>query len=494
MPGRVRVILVMGAVLGAKLVGVAQPAVAQSLTLTTRSIYHAYQVQLQPELGRESERHLNRFYQTLDVGGWGLTPDGRTNAVLSLRYDTDFGTGFGRDTPLGAGIPATDGRDDLDLLYAYVEWVEAFSGLLDVRVGRQVITDPLAWYSLDGLRLSLHPYADGQNRVDVDVYVGLPVRFDVLFSSEPFLNDGIEEDDGASVFHGLAFGGSATARLWTDLSVGVAYRQEVRFRDDPLAAFGGDAVAAARSAGRIGLQESRIALSAGYTLRPLHVNLFGSLIWDLLLENIEQARVGLAFDPVRGLHAQVAYLRSRPRFAGDSIFNFFNIFAYDRARAEVTAELADGLYVDAAYLLTAFSGAEVGRAFTGSELTHGPMGGIRYERDAYRAGAYIEAATNPRSGNAYGGDYRMIWLYGNTALLDRKLTADVRVSFTTVQTDWFEGVDEGRVQDPETTFVTSVGITGQPFDALTFRGRFARNFGSRVAGGYRVYSELALTY
>ena len=100
---------------------------AQSLTLTTRSIYHAYQVQLQPDLDLNAERNLNRFYQTLDIGGWGLGPDGQINAVLSLRYDTDFGTGFSRDTPIGAPLPAVDERDDLDLLYAYVEWVGAFS-------------------------------------------------------------------------------------------------------------------------------------------------------------------------------------------------------------------------------------------------------------------------------------------------------------------------------------------------------------------------------
>ena len=488
--------LVVGAALGAPILSIPGQAVGQSLTLTTRSIYHAYQVQVQPELGLDGERNLNRFYQTLDVGGWGLGPDGRINAVLSLRYDTDFGTGFSRDTPIGAGIPATDGRDDLDLLYAYVECVGAASGLVDIRAGRQVIVDALTWYSLDGFRLSLHPYKDGQNRIDIDLYIGLPVRFDVLFSSEPFLNDGIEEDDSGFP-SGLTFGGSATTRLWTNLSLGIAYRQQLRFRDEPIAAYGGDEEAAARSEGTIGLQESRLALSAGYSLRPLHVNLFGSLIWDLLLGNLEEARAGLAFDPLRGLHAQLSYLRSRPRFAGDSIFNFFNILPYDRVRTEVSLELIEGLFIDGAYLLTIFSGAETaasGRSCQGSDVSHGPMGGVRYQSDRFEVGAYVEAATDTGGENAYGGNYRMGWLFGNTSFFDRKLRADVRLSFTTVQGDWFEDIDDGRVEDPETSFLASLGLSGQPLDLLTLRGRFTRNFGSEVAGGYRVYSELAVTY
>ena len=48
----------------------------------------------------------------------------------------------------------------------------------------------------------------------------------------------------------------------------------------------------------VGLQESRVAASAAYPLRRLHVNLFGSLVWDFFLENIEEARAGLAFDPL----------------------------------------------------------------------------------------------------------------------------------------------------------------------------------------------------
>ena len=53
----------------------------------------------------------------------------------------------------------------------------------------------------------------------MDFYIGLPVQFDVLFSSEPFINDGIEEDDGGGFGSGLVSAEARTARLLTDLSV-----------------------------------------------------------------------------------------------------------------------------------------------------------------------------------------------------------------------------------------------------------------------------------
>ena len=63
------------------------------------------------------------------------------------------------------------------------------------------------------------------------------------------------------------------------------------------------------------------------------------------------------------------------------------------------------------------------------------MGGVRYERERFGVGGYLETATNTSGENAYGGNYRMGWLYGNMSFLNRRLQADLRLSFTTIQSD-----------------------------------------------------------
>ena len=471
-----------------------------NLTLTSRTIYHAYQVQLQPGVDDTALRNLNRFYQTLDVAGWALA-SGDIDVVVSLRYDTDFGTGFRRDTPPGEPLPAVDGRNDFDLLYAYVDWRNVIPRRLDLRLGRQVLIDDLAWYSLDGLRLTGHVYKDGEDYVDVSVYAGLPVQFEVVFSSEPLLNDGIAAYDGDGLFHGVAFGGTASARFFRFLSASIAYRQELVFRGDDLTVFPGG-VGEDRSEGTIGLQESRLGASIGYTFKPLDLDLFARLNWDLLLGELEQARAGIAYNPTRGIHAQVEYLRVRPRFVGDSIFNFFNIFPYDRGRVEVNVEVLPGLELHGGYLVQLFSGANVsrnndgsgGQGFDGSDVTHGPMGGVRYRTRRWGAGVYAEAATNSGGEIAYGGSYRLGWVYGDFTFLDERLTADARVSVTQTQNDWFEGADAGEVADPDTSVFVNVGLRARILSFLSSRVTFVRNFGSILAGDYRVYAEMAVRY
>lgn len=488
--GRVAALLV--GLLG---LGLGDPVFGQTLTVDARTIYHAYEIPLWPDGPNLGNRNLNRFYQTLDLGGWSLL-DGDLDVVVSLRYDTDFGTGFHPDTPAGAGIPAVDGRDDLDLRFAYVDWRNIVKGRLHARFGRQVVVDDLAWYSLDGLRVTVTPWRDGRDGVDVDLYVGTPVRFDVVFSSEPFLNDGTQVDDRGP-FGGLVFGGSGRLRILSNLTASLSYRQEVAFREDDLAAFRGDELGAQASAGSAGLMESRLGASLGYELPSIGAHVYGSMVWDAFVGALEQARAGVGYDPLDGVHAQVEYLRSRPRFAGDSIFNWFNIFGYDRGRAEVSVEIIEGLTVKGGYLFQAFGGGATFRAdaeFRGSDLSHGPSAGVTYRTERFGVGAYGEAATNTGGEYAYGGNYRMGWLFGDVSFFERRLTADARVSVTSVQTDWFEDIDDGEVAPVDTSVMLALGARGRITDFLSTRVLFVKNFGAVLEGSYRLYSELAVRY
>lgn len=481
-------------------------AQAADLTLTSKSVYHAYQLRLNPLTDNEARRNLNRIYTTLDVGGWAIGDGGDIDAVLSLRYDTDFGTGFHRDTPLGAGIPAVDGRDDLDLMYLYVDWRNVVRGKLDLRAGRQLILDDLTWYSLDGVKLSGHLWQSGEDGLDVELYVGLPVRIDLLFSSDPFLLDGTELDDGNGVFGGVAFGGNVALSVLSGLSASLAYRQELEFRQDTLVNLNRNVdSAASASAGLTGLVESRVGGSLGYTIRPVAVDLYAHGTYDLLLENLEQARAGATWHPSRALHVQTEYLRSRPRFAGDSIFNWFNIFPYDRGRVELSLQIFEDLTIDAGYLAQYFGGAEKGplnsttagsqgAVFDGSSWSHGPSAGVVYRRPNFGFGGNFEAATNTSGAYAFGGNYRVFSMFGDVSFLEGRFGADGRVYVTTTQNDWFEGADDGQVDQPRTSFIAQLGGRGQFTDFLSGRLLFAKNFDSVLEGSYRIYSELTVRY
>lgn len=477
----------------------APDAAAQQMSLRARTVYHAYQIQLAPLLERSPIVNLNRFYVTLDGAGWGLS-DGDVDVVFSLRYDTDFGTGFNRDQPVGTGVQAATrgahGAHDLDLMFAYVDIRNVVHRRVDARIGRQLILDDLAWYVIDGARVSAHPWRDGVNFFDVELYAGLPVVFDTLFSSEPLLQDGTQVYDGRYPIPGVAFGGAAYLRAFEELSASFAYRQELVFRAGDIAAFRGVEAGAEASAGSVGLQESRIGGSLGYTIRPVNVDLFGHLTWDLLLGNMDQARAGASYTPTRALHVGGEYLRVRPRFAGDSIFNFFNIFPYDRGRFEVSWELLPGLVVDAGYLLQVFHGAATrgGETFQGSEASHGPMGGVSYRTLRWGAGAYLEAATNTSGQYAFGGNYRFGSFFGDLAFFEGRLVADARFTFTTVQSDWFGGLAEGQVAEPRTGYTGSLGARWQILDWLFARSFVVKNFSSPLEGNYRVFTELAVRY
>lgn len=468
-------------------------AAGQSLSLTARSVYHAYEIQLQPGTGSPT-RNLNRFYQTLEAGTWGLGPEGDISAVLNLRYDTDFGTGYAEDTPDGAGIPAVGGRNDLDLLYLFVDWKNVIDRRLDLRLGRQTQMDDLDWYVLDGLKLTLHLLNPGEDRLDVEIYAGFPVRWEQLFASDTFIGDGIQVNDAPSYFGWFAVGGAAYFRM-AGLSVSGAYRQELIFRDDDVAVFGTDPAAAARSDGTYAMQESLLGFSASYTIQPAALDVFGHLTWNLLVGALDRARAGIGWNPWPGFHFGAEYLRSRPRLLGDSIWNYFNIFPYDKGRFEVTWSFWDYFELQVGYYLQAFYGAEVGGSeYPGSNFNHGPSAGLAFRYDFLSAGIYGEGASNVNSDYGYGGNYRFGYAFVDGEFLNGLLGATLRFSLTTFQNDWIEQIDEGVVADPETSFALNLGVRSRINRYVGIRFNFIKNFSSVLEGSYRVYSELALHY
>lgn len=480
---------------------------AASYSLSSRTVFHAYQLRLFDPQTSQEFRTLNRFYEWIDGRIYGLGPEGNIRAVLSMRYDHDFGTSYPRTGFEVAQLGPSDEKLNFEMAYLYLDWRNLIDDLLDLRVGRQLIMDELDWYSLDGLKLTVHFSRSHY----LELYGGRAVPFGAFLSAEPFLNDGIEHSDGES----LALGGAYFGQLGEDLSFALAYRHELRFRDDRIEVFGLSTthpdyeLISGASAGKIGLQEWLLGASIGYVIRSLDVDVFARGTWNFLFNTLDQARAGLAYNPNRHFHWGAEFLRVHPRFAGDSIFNIFNIFPYDRARTEFNVELFNGLRLEAGYFIQHMYGGPTvvgfldnpeapytpSDEFEGSSRTHGPSAGIRYHSPKWGLGAYGEAATNLAGYIAYGGTFRRAEVFGHLSFLsEERLQSNLRLSYTGFQNDWFERADYGEVQDEEKSYSADIGVRWAILDGVLARANFIKNFSSLLEGSYRVYSSVEFRY
>lgn len=496
----------------------AQEATAEAsspafFTLTSRTFYQGSQIRLSDDPEDDRFRDLNQFAEWLELNGWSLGSEGQFHAVASVRYRADFGTGYHRDTPAGAGIPAVDGTDYMaagtplvQLPYAYLDWRDVVDGRLDLRIGRQIIVDDLDWFSLDGVKGTLYLH----DEISVDVYVGQPVPYDTFLSSDPFLYDGTELIDGPS----LTVGGSGRVKLGEDFAFSLAYRHTFIFRGTSLdmaarpAVFPGfqdeSDIVRTVSGGQVGINEASLGLSAAYTIRPLDTELYAHGVYNFLFGTLDRARAGASWTPRESVRVQAEYMRVQPRFAVDSIFNYFNIKPYDRGRFDVALQFVGALWLDAGYFVHAVHGdpkgplgtnepGSEGAAYEGNEIAHGPRAGLEWRGQGWGLGASVEASTNFAS-YAYGGNYRMVEAFGRMAFLEDRLNATLRVNLTGAQPDWFEDIDAGQVADEVQSMGVAVGLRAQITEGMMARVDFIKNFASVIEGSYRLQSMFEVRY
>lgn len=485
------------------------------LSLTYRAIFHAYQVRLLTDRDADGARidqfrNVDPLYMTLDIGGYSLGPSAAIDAIASVRFKTDFGSGFNRDTPNGTtDPPSVAGATEFDIVMLYADWKDVTSGL-DLRIGRQLILDDLDWYPLDGIRGSMRVIDTSSTALTIEAYAGSPVRLDFLFESDALIGDGFEVSDGP----GIAFGGSARLRLLGDLQLHAAYRQELTIRKSDIAVFRQTATDPAQvaevqaiqdaSGGTLGLQEMLLAAGVGYTVRPADLDLYAQLTWNLVFGKLDMARIGAGYNPRPDLHLGLEYLQVYPRFAADSIFNIFNLFPYSRARAEADLELLRGLHISAGYFALLFnggpkgplqpSGADNGMEYKGSDVSHGPSASISYQLDDLTFGFDADIATNTGGQYAFGGNYRRFELYGDAAFVERRFGATLRFGALTIQNDWVNDADDGVVTDPETMLSIDIGGRAELLSWLFARVNLVKNFSSYLEGDFRVLSVLEVRY
>ncbi|MBX2813347.1 MAG: hypothetical protein KTR25_16145 [Myxococcales bacterium] len=489
-------------------------------------MYHGYQLRLDP-LDLDPKRSLHQFYVTVDGNAIQLGPNGEFDVAGSIRFDTDFGNGFNKDTPFGGDIQPLQTPDDIDVLLLYLDWHQVGGQRVDIRVGRQTQVDDLDWYVHDGIKLSAQLWGKSENRMDVQVYAGAPVRFDALFSSsDALVGDGTEVYDGSGLLGGLGVGGNIFLRLFRSLTLSLSARNELVFRDDTIEGFGNAvcvepcdagensaelsprgtqvigsdeerALAAAASAGTIGLQESLVGASVGYHFRPASLNFQGSFAFNILTDHIDRVRAAISYDPALNFHLGAEYLRIRPRFLGDSIFNWFNIFSYDRLELEGNwSMMGNHLTLEAKSFFQFYRGDDqLSDGSQREDVIFGPGGGISWRDANYGIGAHIEAGTNPLGGQAFGGDYLVAWLAADVAMFDRVWVADGQISMTAVRNDWASPNSINLVDNEvERTWNLSFGSRFNITRWMQARVQVLYNINPILEGNYRIFSELVMVH
>jgi hypothetical protein len=187
------------------------------------------------------------------------------------------------------------------------------------------MSDVLGWYDFDGLWLSGRIWRG----LSLDLYGGLEVKQDVLpFNDAAFDADGTNPRGNLDGLFDRPVYAIGAGLQYTDSDYGQArltYRRSFWHPSH-------------------GVERERFGGHA--SARPLPaLRLYGGAVYNLFIARIDQADAGVEWrfaDP--DLTLGVEYARLVPHFDADSIFNVFNTFAFDEARARVGWQVSDDLY------------------------------------------------------------------------------------------------------------------------------------------------------
>ncbi|MFO0601621.1 MAG: hypothetical protein U0324_00535 [Polyangiales bacterium] len=144
---------------------------------------------------------MRRVTQTLTVAGFDRARNGVVWSVRArLRFDSDFGNACDvtgdrcldeLNRSRAAEFAPLFARRTLDLPFAWAEGAGLLGGTTDVRLGRQLVTDPLGFFLFDGGRLRVRAFG----RVVFEAYGGLETRAGFPLSNGRYERDGIQRAD-----------------------------------------------------------------------------------------------------------------------------------------------------------------------------------------------------------------------------------------------------------------------------------------------------------
>lgn len=257
--------------------------------------------------------------------------DGQLRLVTSMRVRHDFGNYTSAADGRAATLVNQIDTRQIDVMFAYLE-AENLRGMVDLRAGRQFEMSGLDWYAFDGawvrLRTPIH--------LGIEAFGGFQVDGTALFGFPTFEQDGTAgtpADSKRSPMVGAA--ASVVGLRWLDARV--AYRRTF----SPL----GVNKRIVNDDGSTGLpsavDQEIVSLSAAANAADGRLSPYVALRYNLGTGRLDDTSAGLqlAFTPKHML--RFMYLRTRPVFDLDSIFNVFNLQAFEDARVVYQVQLAD---------------------------------------------------------------------------------------------------------------------------------------------------------
>ncbi|HEY8146496.1 MAG TPA: hypothetical protein VIG06_27630 [Kofleriaceae bacterium] len=495
----------------------ARPAGAYEFEIRARTYGQAEELRSIRFVGGSLLLASRRFTQTLALSIWDIgrpsriwrlydtTPEKRGGPRISfqtyLRLDHDFGEWVTGDIDLGSRtlnavdvIPELENQSlQLDILYGYLSVEDLLDGALDLHLGRQVGTDALDWYAMDGLTARVESRRLG---IAGEAFGGLLVR-----ESSP-LGTGTFEPDGTSgaECQEYAEGAAPGTGVWQPIDLGFRtdtnpFRSDVEVcpqREELMPTFGGavELVGLRRLNARLsyrramspttgligapdrldepdlglypdengqapgwGVNQERVALSArapwdfarGRGQIEAHAAARYSLLHSLIDEAYGGGRLRWNAD---SFEPELAW--TFPTFDGDSIFNVFSIQPYVEGR--LTWEHAAKSAPWATYArgwLRRFRIEDSGRAAPGADVSTGALAGGGQAGGQWRAARDRSLRLDLLHEGGYGGRRSGGNAYGRWRVHPRWIVSS-RLSFFDYASDirdqldgWTLGVQAG---------------------------------------------------
>jgi hypothetical protein len=310
----------------------AGPAHATEIRTVARTLGEGYMVRVPGPEGTLLSRR--RLVQYVNLGVYDMLQprgadekrrafdDGQLRIVTSMRVRHDFGS-YARDgTTLGPRlIGSLDGRQ-IDVMFAYLE-AENLKGMIDLRAGRQFEMSGLDWYAFDGawvrLRTPIH--------LGVEAFGGFQVDGSALFGFPTAELDGTASTPADRSYSPM-IGAAVSAVGLKFLDARLAYRRTF----SPL----GVNRNLTNDDGSLGLpsavDQEIVSLTVAGRLADGRLSPYASGRYNVGTGRLDDVSAGMQIAYTDKHLLRLFYLRTRPMFDLDSIFNVFAQQAFEDAR------------------------------------------------------------------------------------------------------------------------------------------------------------------
>ena len=448
---------------------------AYDFEVTARSELYSYQLR---QLSATGIGLLNRrrFTQLLGFRVFNLLDDGQQVALRNgkfrppallymstmLRFSVDFG-GYAKQA---TGM--LELRDNqFELLLGSLEGRNLW-GWVDFSLGRQYDWELADIFAYDGLRIRINtPWS-----VFIESYAGLRVNRNAPFSTVVLVPDGTTGDAAIETALGPTFGvalGLESSRLVLRL----AYRGVASL-----------APAQSGEGSRWGVDQELIFAEIELPVQRLGSRLGAALRYNLLTASYDelQLRWHQALGERYALEAE--FLRSRPHFDGDSIFNVFATEPFDEFAFRSSLKVRDGGLLEARASYRVFGGLAAGDM--DDAVTAAIVGSWRISR--WRSSAELFFLHGGSSGSRYGGDFWIAWT-SRPFWDDRRLLCQGRTSLAR-----FEGSRAGSAKGAVTSLATLLGVGLQVLPEVRLSTVVEHTTSAVFAADFRVLSTVDMEF